>query len=274
MKTAGVLFPKELIARVKANTAKYPWAAAIRDRIIEAAEPWTRLSDDELWGAMFGPGITRSWMVWSNGHCPACKKGVEMYTWQMDALKTPWKVRCPHCKELFPKNDFRKFYRSGLDEKGVFDPKRADRSLLFNTEHPDPEDPLHSFGVDDGEGYVEGDKRWRFIGAYLIYGQWKQMVLGGISRLAAAYVVTGDQVYAHKAAVMLDRVADLYPELRLRRARGWSTRAAGSGYVSIWHDACEEARELAIALRLGLRRHQGRPVAGRVSLGASPRSTS
>ena len=61
-------------------------------------------------------------------------------------------VQCPHCHELFPKNDFEKFYRSGLDAHGVFDTTRADRSLLYNTEHPDPKDPLHAFGVDDGEG--------------------------------------------------------------------------------------------------------------------------
>lgn len=244
-KTAGVLFPKELITRVKANTAKHAWAAALRDRIIQAAEPWKKLSDEELWAQMFSPGITRSWMVWSNGFCPSCKKGVEMYTWQMDPIKMPWKVRCPHCKEAFPKNDFRKFYLSGLDEKGIFDKKRADRSLLFNTDHPDPKDPLHSFGVDDGEGYLEGDKRWRFIGAYLIYGQWKQMVVGGISRLAAAYVATGDKIYAHKAAVMLDRAADLYPSFDFASQGLVYQIPSGSGYISIWHDACEEARQLA-----------------------------
>ena len=247
IKTAGVLFPEGLVGKVKANTARYPWAAAIRDRIVEAAEPWRKLSDDELWGEVFGPGITRSWMVWSNGYCPSCKKGVEMYTWQMDPIKMPWKVRCPHCKGLFPTNDFHKYYLSGLDEKGVFDPKRADRSLLYNTDHPDPNDALRSVGVDDGEGYVEGDKRWRFIGAYLIYGQWKQMVLGGISRLAAAYVVTGDRVYAHKAAVMLDRVADFYPSFDYASQGLVYEKPSGNGYVSIWHDACEEARQLAIA---------------------------
>ena len=247
MKTAGVLFSRELVGKAKANTAKYPWDAAIRDRIVQAAEPWKALSDDELWGAMFGPGITRSWMVWSNGYCPSCKKGVEMYTWKMDPIKTPWKARCPHCAELFPKNDFHKYYLSGLNDSGVFDPKRADRSLLFNTDHPDATDPLRSFGVDDGEGYVEGDKRWRFVGAYLIYGQWKQMVLGGISRLAAGYVVTGDQAYAHKAAVMLDRVGDLYPSFDYISQGLVYEIPSGNGYVSIWHDACEEARQLAIA---------------------------
>ena len=36
---------------------------------------------------------------------------------------------------------------------GLFEPVRADRKLLFNVDHPDPNDPLHSYGVDDGTGF-------------------------------------------------------------------------------------------------------------------------
>ena len=255
---ASVFFPPELVARAKANIAEYPWAAKQKKNIIEAARPWMKLSDEELWGLMFGPTIHRSWMVFSDGYCPSCKKPVPMYTWEVDALAYPWKVRCPHCKQYFPKNDFKAFYKSGLDEHGIFDPKKADRSLLFNAEHPDPKDPLHMFGVDDANGYLEGDaerssvpirrdKRWRFIGAYLIYGQWKQAVLNGIRNLAAAYVVTGDPKYAHKAGILLDRVADLYPTFDfMTQADLYDGRNQANGYVSVWHDACEETRELAL----------------------------
>ncbi|MCX6376509.1 MAG: hypothetical protein NTU88_10835, partial [Armatimonadetes bacterium] len=246
-KEAGVFYPKPLIEKGRANIAKYPWAAGQKKLIIEAAKPWMKLSDDEVWGLMFGPTIHRSWMVLSDGCCPACGKPVPMYNWLTDAMKRPWKVQCPECKEFFPKNDLAAFYRSGLDERGIFDPKRADRSLLFNTEHADPKDALHGFGVDDGEGYVQGEKRWRFISAYLIYGQWKQAVLGGIRNLASAYVVSGDVKYAHKAAILLDRVADLYPAFDFNtQADLYDGRNQGNGYVSVWHDACEEARELAM----------------------------
>jgi Zn ribbon nucleic-acid-binding protein len=246
-KQHSVFFPRELVVRVRENARKYAWAREAQQRIVERAQPWMAFSDEQLWGLMFGDTITRSWMVWSNGHCPACKQSVPMYTWEMDALELPWKVRCPHCRQLFPKNDFLKFYQSGLDERGVFDPKRADRTLLFNSEHPDAHDPLHMFGVDDGEGYVEGDNRWRFIGAYLIYGQWKQAVLGGIRRLAEAYVVTGNPVYSHKAGILLDRVADLYPTFDFAREGLVYEQGGAAGYVSTWHGACEETRELALA---------------------------
>ncbi|MGC8861741.1 MAG: heparinase II/III domain-containing protein [Armatimonadota bacterium] len=247
LKNAGVLFNSRLLAKARANAAKYPWAAEIQQQIVDRARPWMKYSDDELWQMMFGPTIKRAWQVWSSGYCPSCKKSVPMYNWIAKALDQPWKMQCPHCKELFPKNDFEKFYRSGLDEHGIFNPDKADRSLLFNTEHPDPGDPLHKFGVDDGEGYVEGDNRWRFIGAYLIYGQWKQAVLGGIVNLAAAYAVTGNREYAHKAGVLLDRVADIYPSMDFGQQGVMYEGPPARGYVSTWHDACEETRSLALA---------------------------
>ena len=246
-KTASAFFPGELVARARANARDHPWAAEIRDSLVAAAKPWLEMSDEELWQLMFGHTLKRAWQVWSDGHCPSCKKPVPMYEWVPDALKQPWKMRCPQCKELFPKNDFAKFYRSGLDAQNVFDPKRADRSLLFNAEHPDPADPLHKFGVDDGDGYVEGNKRWRFINAYLIFGQWKQGIVAGIRNLAAAYVATGDLAYAHKAGILLDRAADLYPTFDFGKEGVMYEGAPRSGYVSTWHDACVEVHEMALA---------------------------
>lgn len=247
VKHRSVFFPPELVAQGRQNCERYDWARQARDTVVAAAQPWLRMSDDEVWGLMFGPTITRSWMVWSNGFCPACRQPVPMYNWVMDPLNFPWKTRCPHCGELFPKNDFYRFYLSGLNEHGIFDPARADRSLLYNAEHPDPSDPLHLFGVDDGEGYFDGENRWRLIGAYLIYGQWKQLILGGLRNLAAAYLATGDRAYAHKAAILLDRIADLYPSFDFAsQALVYEQRLGSNGYVSVWHDACEETRELAL----------------------------
>ena len=205
------------------------------------------LSDDYLWSLMFGNTIRRAWQVWSDGYCPACKKPVPMYEWKADALNQPWKIRCPQCKELFPKNDFLKFYQSGLNAQGLFEPQRADRSLLFNVEHPSPSDPLRGFGVDDGEGYVADGHRWRFINAYLIYGQWKQAIVDGIRNLAAAHVATGDPAYAHKAGVLFDRMADFYPTFDFGKEGIMYEGAPRSGYVSTWHDACFEVQELALA---------------------------
>lgn len=250
-KERSTLFPRELRERAKASRAAHPWAAELCDAIAARAQPWMRASDNELWDMVFGPSITRSHMVWSSGHCPACKRPVPMYGWKIDAWKHRWKVRCPHCSELFPKNDFHAYYRSGLDSRGVFDPKKANPALLFNSEHPDPADPLHRFGVDDGEGYTAEGKRWRFIGAYIQYGQFRQLILAGIENLAAAYAVTGDPAYARKAGILLDRLADVFPDFdfatqglvyeRVRYGGG------ASGYVTYSIDSAKEVYKLALA---------------------------
>lgn len=247
-KTHNALFPDILARHAQANAEKYPWAAVMKQQLVDAAAPWMAPSEDDMWDWMFGPHINRSWMVWSDGYCPSCKKDVKMYTWEMDPWTIPWKVRCPHCKELFPKNDFAAFHRSGLNEQGIFEPALADRSLLFNAEHPDPGDPLHMYGVDDGEGYVADGHRWRFIGAYLIYGQWKRLIYSGIVNLSSAYAVTGNPQYAYRAAILLDRVADVYHDFDFGK-QGWvyETQKDTRGQISTWHDACSEVREMALA---------------------------
>ena len=59
----GVLFTQRMMDRARINAGKYPWAQDIRKDVIDAAAPWLRYSDDELWDMMFGATITRSWMV-------------------------------------------------------------------------------------------------------------------------------------------------------------------------------------------------------------------
>lgn len=81
----------------------------------------------------------------------------------------------------------------------------------------------------------------------MIYGQWKQAVCAGIRTLAAAYVITGDPVYVHKAGILLDRVADLYPTFDHSTQSWVYDKDRTAGYVSTWYDACEETRELAMA---------------------------
>lgn len=238
----SAFYPQGVLERVRAGVP-----GEMRDRVVAMAEPWKRMSDEELWSLMYSANLPRSWMVWSDGFCPACKKPIPMYNWKIDAINHPWKVQCPECQKFFPTNDFKAYYDSGLDADGLFDPKKADRSLLFNVEHPDPKDPLHGFGVDDGMGYVEGKNRWRFIPTYLVFGQWKQAALGGVKTLATAYVLTGNTQYAHNAGVILHRIATLYPSFTFKSQGVVYEIPQGDGYVSIWHDACVETRELAIA---------------------------
>jgi len=249
----SVFFPESAMTVLRANLSKDSQAQTQAEACLVAARQWSDRSDEELWSAMFGATIKRSWMVWSNGHCPSCKEDVPMYEWEMDALHTSWKTTCPHCAEQFPKNDFGAFYQSGLDVHGVFNPDSADRQLLFNAEHPSPDDPLHQFGVDDGTGYFDGTNRWYFISGFIVRGQWKQFILPGIRTLSLAYAMSGDRIHAHKAAILLDRVADLYPTFDYMKqglTYEKSNPIAGMGVVSVWHDACAETRDLALAFDL------------------------
>ncbi len=250
-KQASALYPSRLTERARANAAKYPWAAKMRTAIVNRADNWAKMSDEQLWDLMFGSTLLRSHFVLSSGYCPACRKPVPMYDWKIDAVQQPWKVQCPHCREMFPKNDFHKFYKSGLDEHGIFQPKRADRSLLYNLEHPETSDPLHRFGVDDGTGYFDGQHRWYFIGAFLKYGQFESLVLDGIASLAAAHSITGEKRYAHKPAVLLDRVADVWPTFDFASQglvyERYRYGGGVAGYVNYAIDSAYDVRKMAIA---------------------------
>ncbi|MEI8315637.1 MAG: heparinase II/III family protein [Verrucomicrobiota bacterium] len=234
--------------RARRNAQTDPWCADAARCLIEKAAPWHTRSDTELWELMFGPTMTRARVVDADGCCPVCKVATPMYTWQLDAIQMPWKVACPHCAEQFPKNDFQAYYRSGLDVHGVFDPKLPDRRLLVNREHPDPTDPLHQFGVDDGEGYCDGQHRWRFVGTAMLCGLWRQAVLAGMEALSTAYVLTGDGSYAHQAAILIDRVADLYPLFDFKIQGNYGNKPTHTnGAVDNWHDANRDMLLIAMA---------------------------
>ena len=243
--------PANAHALVVKNAKSEPWVAQAIEKNLNAVKPWREMSYDELWLLLFSHTIPRSWSVWSNGHCPICKKLVPMYNWVIDPFKHPWKLACPHCKELFPKNDYAAYYESGLDQQNIFRFEKADASLLFNSEHPDPADPLHKFCVDDGHGVPtppgHNDNLWRFVGTYLIYGRWKWQILRGISALSNAYVVGGDIDDARRCAILLHRVGDLYSSFDHKTQSVVEEKYFTDGFVSTWHDACVETRDMALS---------------------------
>ncbi|MCX6954541.1 MAG: heparinase II/III family protein [Verrucomicrobia bacterium] len=222
-RTYGGYYTEERLAHARKNGAELDWARQRRDEAVKQAAPLVARSDEALWALVPGQALGRCIDVTldrsakgaEQSGCLVCGDKISAhgnYPYQPDCEQETWKLTCPSCKSVFPTNDFGRFYRSGLDEHGVFDPAKADRTLLFNTEHPDPADPLHKFGVDDGLGYIDAKGRaHRFIGYYA----WKHWtwLYDGTRALAEAFVLTGDRGYAHKAAVLLDRIADLYPSL-------------------------------------------------------------
>jgi len=205
------------------NARRHSWVRDQRDRVLAVAEAWVNRSDDVLWSMVPGQELPRTLCttegVRSRGvepGCPNCgRTGFDQYRmgwWFIDGKK-PWTLTCRICSEIYPKNNFGEFYVTALDSTHVFRKELGDRSLLFNKDHPDPEDPHHRLYVDDGYGMTDADgNRHDIIAYYCHYGIWRP-IEGGVNVLGEAFAFTGDRRYAHKAAVLLDRIADVYPEM-------------------------------------------------------------
>lgn len=225
LKRSSTFFSKARIENARENVRTHAWAAKLAKGVLAGADRWVRMSDDELWAVPYGPELCRSIFVSKKLGCPNCGMKIyegrpSVYAWEFDPEKHPWKMRCPACGELFPKNDFAAFYKSGIGPDGLFHYGAADRSLLFNADRPDPDDPKHTYGVDDGRGWADVmqhpdgrptyDIRHWWIGYYAMC-YWLRRIVPAIDSLSQAYALTGETRYAHKCAVLLDRVADIYP---------------------------------------------------------------
>ncbi len=179
----------------------------------------------------------------------------------------PWKVQCPDCKRFFPSNDFALLYERGLDEHGYYDRDRAvaanaeavangEKDALHNDLYPelyDPQSPSYNkdpmtgdaidgekWGVDDGLGYLPGrtypngvEERHGYI-AFYTHNLWID-VRNAIREFGLAYVYTDDIKYGRAGAVLVDRVADLYPSFSYKQ---WDEKYlvahGGSGYGKIY----------------------------------------
>lgn len=248
----GAYYTQQRMANVLTNVQHYGWAKKLRDQAVARAQPWIEKSDAQLWGMVPGQDLPRCIDVTFNRlqtpsqlpACPECSEKILAfgnYPFKTDFEHHPWKIICPACGAVYPTNDFGKYYASGIDERGLFNPAKANRALLFNAAHPNPRDPLHMFGVDDGFGWTDPQTHhvYKFIG-YYAWKYWRYIYNDGLSSLANAYLYTGNKIYAHKAAVLLDRIADVYPSMDWAQyyKLGWyhSDGGRGMGKIegSIW----------------------------------------
>lgn len=245
-KTGSTFFTPERVANARKNIERYAWAKDTKDTTVAAADKFADQSDDWLWNLPTPQAIPRGIEVNMTMGCPKCGKAIAKfgnYPWKVDVFAKPWKIECPSCGEIFPKNDFAKFYESGKDASGIFQYDKADRTLLFNTDHPDPKDPLHTYGVDDTMGWKDTQGNvYRMIGYYGHYGAWTSAG-GALSNMGYAYIYTGDPKYARKAGLMLYRIAEFYPSMDYGfwAKLGFYNSDGGSGmgriYGRIWESS-------------------------------------
>ncbi len=209
----------EMRRNALANVQRYDWAKAQQQAAIAAAAPWMKVSDDGLWRFVTSQELPRACYIAAGilyegkkDACPKCGKPLS-YAAKTDFWKQDWKITCPGCGEKYPKNDFAAYYKSALDAHGFFRRGKGDAALLVNAEHPDPNDPLHKLYVDDGYGMTdEKGNKHHVVAFYNHASQWTTL-FGALKALSRAYTLTAEPQYAHKAAVLLDRIADVYPEM-------------------------------------------------------------
>jgi hypothetical protein len=258
-KDGPVLFTEEEVQNARRNVGTYDWAKAELDLVLETCRPWMAMSDDEAWSWVTGQAVPRGTHVNPDLGCPSCGRDLYRhgnYPWLV-SLDRPWKLGCPSCSEVFPKNDYAGFHSSGLGKGGVFSAEQANRSLLFHSGHPNPSDPEHGYAVDDGLGWIDGEgNRWWFVAYYNHWCTWTEIPVAAYA-LGLAYLYTGEQAYAHKGAVLLDRIADVYPlmdldpwsDLELYNSHGGSGRGRVKG--SIWENFLAESLSQAYDMVFG-----------------------
>jgi hypothetical protein len=189
------------IAIARANVAQYPAAKKVAAEILADAAYWVDWTDEALRALISTAEVPRSFEVCPEG-CPVHGKKVfentgKFYPWIVDPKK-PFQVTCPVGGETYPSNDYGRFYRSGFKDRGDFNGPYA----------------------DDGRGWVapNGQRYW-FV-AHWNHWIWTQHetsphpnIMGGLAALGRAYLLTGEKRYAHKAAVILLRTAEVYPNM-------------------------------------------------------------
>ena len=227
-KTRSSLYTPEKIANARNNIIKYDWAKAAQDSAVIAADKYLELGNDFWWNIVTSQNIPRSYSVNQTMNCPIC--GADIYTeygnypWIIDPVNHPWKLICPESGEIFPSNDFEAYYKGGLDENGNFNAAIAanyndeliangGNGNLVNELYPDkPTD----WGVDDGYGAYADDKSQKllFIAYYDHWGIWYTGIIQkALDAFRDAYLYTGDIEYAQMGTILLDRIADVYPEM-------------------------------------------------------------
>lgn len=219
-KTRATYYTEAKVTAARANVDKYQWAKSLKDNAVVEADKYLALGDDYLWSIVTPQSIPRvsDYMqrtkIAEHG-CPNCGAAITKfgeYPWKIDPINKPWKLECPNCATVFPTNDFGKYYKSGLDEHGIFNPDLADKSLLVNELYPE-KGP--TWGVDDGYGIKIGDDVWTLIAYYDHWAIWYEsgIVHKAIKAFRDAYIYTGDLKYAHAGIILLDRIADVYPDM-------------------------------------------------------------
>ena len=264
VKTESVLIDEESIANSVENIKTYDWAKEEYDSIVDQANYYAE-NYEKIYDLIASSILPRSfWTCTKSGKgntniVPTTGENIynlySHYAWELDPIEHPWKVIDPVSGDMFPSNDFGAYYESGLNEYGEFEPSLADASLLVNELYPEKGS---SWGVDNGftttfDADTPGGETRAFIAYYLHWGLWLHngaisatqhpsehsgLLQQAITYLTKAYELTGDEKYSNAGAIILDRIADVYPELNMAYHKDYYSsdggRSKGGAVGAIW----------------------------------------
>ncbi len=243
-KTRRSFYRDDKVAALRSNIEKYTWAQGSRDYYTKNAEKFLG-NEEKLWNSVTTQELPRSYMTGFRADpkaafCRYCgvdmnaEYGTPYYAWIIDAWTTPWKIQCPSCRKSFPTNDFGSFYELGIGEDGKWSYELAksenaklvaagEEGYLVNNSLPEKGS---TWGVDDGWGYVDPNSTFTdargnvlnsthtYISFYNHWGIWHTSLLyDAADWLGNAYLYTGDERYGNAGAILMDRIADVYPDL-------------------------------------------------------------
>ena len=225
LKTDRMLLSDDQIAMARERIETDDEARAIRDRIVAACHDWLSVPDEDLSWRIPDASVPRAFNISAKGSptigTKVYKRGT--YPWII-RFDRPYTIECPVTGEVYPSNDFAAWYRGG----------RQDASLMAG-EYP-----------DDGWGYVGPDGERYWMVAYANMWTWSRIITPGVLNLSRAYVLTGDATYAHKAASMLARIADVYPGMEYETQSRYGTFHANYVGKILYHTwECSTAQSLA-----------------------------
>ncbi len=126
-KSGRTLYTDEMVSAARENISKYAWARDEKKAAVEKADKYLANGLDFLWYSVTGNGVPRTYHVGYEGdgyeyYCRYCRKdlyalGYSNYPFNVNPLKTPWKITCPECARNFPSNDFESFYELGITQE-------------------------------------------------------------------------------------------------------------------------------------------------------------
>lgn len=266
-KTRRSFYTDEKIANARENIRKYSWAESKKKSAANKADEYVG-KEELLWNLVTTQELPRPATVAMKNdpktdYCPYCNVHLRPKyggtPWITNILSDPWKIKCPDCKRRFPSNDFGNYYKTGIDEYGNWNyelAKENGQEFLVNKLYPEKGD---GWAVDDGYGYKSGfvhpngieDVRL-YIGYYNHYGIWRNgfgILPDALSSLRDAYLLTGESKYGRAGAILMDRIADVYPEMDTSAFTGYSHSDGGSGLGKLVGCIADssQSRDLALA---------------------------